>query len=143
MEIFDVFTMNGIENNPAAGKIFLENVILKVSQTHFSKDFYPKGGINFSKGGGLWSPLGTQEAIIYRLVLTNPDFGPYLPFCFFGSLKRAWPPQVPLWVWGLKTGPKSWFTWWTFWVTCYLEIMFPTFLTLSILVKGDPYIKIG
>ena len=46
MEIFDVFSMNGIEN-------FLENVILKVSQTHFSKDFYPKGGHKFFKGGGL------------------------------------------------------------------------------------------
>ena len=44
MEIFDVFSMNGIENYPAAGEIFLENVIPKVSQTHFSKDFYPKGG---------------------------------------------------------------------------------------------------
>ena len=51
MEIFDVFSMNGIENYPAAGEFFLENVILKVSQTHFSKDFYPKGGINFSRGG--------------------------------------------------------------------------------------------
>ena len=36
--------MNGIENYPAAGEDFLENVIFKVSQTHFSKDFYPKGG---------------------------------------------------------------------------------------------------
>ena len=44
MEIFDVFSMNGIENYPAAGEFFLENVILKVSETHFSKDFYPKGG---------------------------------------------------------------------------------------------------
>ena len=57
MEIFDDFSLNGIEN-------FLENVILKVSDT-FSKDFYPKegpmppppwlrqgGGINFSRGGG-------------------------------------------------------------------------------------------
>ena len=35
MEMFDVFSMNEIEN-----------VILKVSQTHFSKDFYPKGGGN-------------------------------------------------------------------------------------------------
>ena len=25
MEIFDVFTMNGIENNPAVGDFFLEN----------------------------------------------------------------------------------------------------------------------
>ena len=41
MEIFDVFSINGIEN-----------VILKVSQTHFSKDFYPKGGHKFFKGAG-------------------------------------------------------------------------------------------
>ena len=32
MEIVDVYSMNGIENNPASGEIFLENVILKVSQ---------------------------------------------------------------------------------------------------------------
>ena len=51
MEIFDVFSMNGIENYPAAGDFFLENVILKVSQTNFSKDFYPKGGHKFFKGG--------------------------------------------------------------------------------------------
>ena len=55
MEIFDVFSMNGIENYPAAGEIFLENVILKVSDT-FSKDFYPKEGpmppLGFAKGGG-------------------------------------------------------------------------------------------
>ena len=44
MEIFDVFSMNGIENYPATGENFLENVILKVSHTHFSKDFYPKSG---------------------------------------------------------------------------------------------------
>ena len=47
MEIFDVFSMNGIENYPAAGVFFLENVILKVSQTHFAK-----GGHTFFKGGG-------------------------------------------------------------------------------------------
>ena len=70
MEIFDVFSMNEIENYPAAGEFFLENVILKVSQTHFSKDFYPKGGpmpppwlrqgggINFSRGGGNAPPRG-------------------------------------------------------------------------------------
>ena len=52
MEIFDVFSMNGIENYHAAGEQFLEKVILKVSQTHFSNDFYPKGGTNFSRGGG-------------------------------------------------------------------------------------------
>ena len=47
MEIFDVFS---IENYPAAGEFFLENVILKVSLTHFFKDFYPKGGVNLSRG---------------------------------------------------------------------------------------------
>ena len=47
MEIFDVFSMNGIEN------------YLKVSQTHISKDFYLKGGIRFSRGGGGGNaPLG-------------------------------------------------------------------------------------
>ena len=52
MDIFDVFSMNGIVNYPAAGDFFLGNVILKVSQTHF---FYPKGGpmplLGFAKGG--------------------------------------------------------------------------------------------
>ena len=58
MEIFDVFSMNGIENYPAAGEFFLENVILKVSQTHFPKDLYPKGGpmppppLALPRGGG-------------------------------------------------------------------------------------------
>ena len=53
MEIFDVFSMNGIENYPAAGENFLENVILKVSQTHFpSTYFYPKGGWAMPPLGG-------------------------------------------------------------------------------------------
>ena len=43
MEIFYVFSMNGIENG-------IENVILKVSQAHFSNDLYSKGGIHFSRG---------------------------------------------------------------------------------------------
>ena len=51
VEIFDVFRLNGIEKYPSAGENFLENGILNVSRTHFSKDFYPKGGINFSRGG--------------------------------------------------------------------------------------------
>ena len=70
MEIFDFFSMNGIENYPAVGEFFLENVILKVSQTHFSMDFYPKGpgGINFSRGdaplgaGGCEVPCGRQAS---------------------------------------------------------------------------------
>ena len=51
IEIFDVFSMNGIANNPASGEFFLENVILKVSQTHFPRISIPRGGINFSRGG--------------------------------------------------------------------------------------------
>ena len=59
MEIFDVFSMNGIENYPAASEIFLENVILKVSQTHFPRISTPRrgqGGHTFFKGGN--APLG-------------------------------------------------------------------------------------
>ena len=54
MEIFDVFSMNGIENNPASGEIFLENVILKVSQTHFPRISIPRrlGGAYIFQGGG-------------------------------------------------------------------------------------------
>ena len=47
MEIFDVFSMNGIENYPAAGEFFLENVILKVSDK-LSQGFIFQGGANAS-----------------------------------------------------------------------------------------------
>ena len=43
MDIFDVFSMNGIENYSVAGEFFLENIIFKVSQTHHTL-FYPKSG---------------------------------------------------------------------------------------------------
>ena len=33
--------------------------------------------------------MGTQETIIYRLVLTNPGFGPYLLFSIFWELKKG------------------------------------------------------
>ena len=49
--------MNGIENYPAAGGNFLENVILKVSQTNFSKDLYSKKGIIFSRGVAVTYPV--------------------------------------------------------------------------------------
>ena len=61
MEICDVFSMDGIENNPASGDIFLENVILKVSQTHFSRISIPRGGIHFSRGGNAPPPRGGCE----------------------------------------------------------------------------------
>ena len=51
MEIFDVFSMNGIENYPAAGEIFLENVILKVSDK-LSQGFIFQGGANAPPLGG-------------------------------------------------------------------------------------------
>ena len=47
------------ENNPTAGEFFLENVILKVTQTHFSKDFYPKGG-----GGNAPIPLVSPRGAV-------------------------------------------------------------------------------
>ena len=57
MEIFDVFCMK------------LENVILKVSQTHFPKGFYPKeprGGHKFFKAGN--APLGGGGAVKYPVI---------------------------------------------------------------------------
>ena len=52
MDIFDVFSMNGIENYHAAGENLLENVILKVSQTHFPRISTSRGGGHkFFKGG--------------------------------------------------------------------------------------------
>ena len=58
MEIFDVFSMNGIENNPASGEIFLENVILKVSQTHFPRISIPRGANAPPPRGGREVPCG-------------------------------------------------------------------------------------
>ena len=62
MEIFDVFSMNGIENNPASGEFFLENVIFKVPQTHFSRIYIPRGGpmppLGLAKGGHKFSKGG-------------------------------------------------------------------------------------
>ena len=49
LKFFDVFSINRIENYPAAGETFLENVILKVSQTLF-QGFLPQGGHKFFKG---------------------------------------------------------------------------------------------
>ena len=57
------FNINEVESYPAAGNFFLENVILRVSQSHFSKDFYPKGWHKFFKGGN--APLGGGGAVKY------------------------------------------------------------------------------
>ena len=54
MEIFDVFKHEWNRNYPAAGEFFLENVILKVSQTHFFKDF---------QGGPMPPPLASPVLI--------------------------------------------------------------------------------
>ena len=77
MEIFDVLSINRIENYPAAGEFFLENFILEVSQTHFSKDFYRKGRHTFSKGGAMPPPpLGGGGAVKYPdpLLLLLPSY---------------------------------------------------------------------
>ena len=48
--------------------------------------------------------MGTQETIIYRLVMRNHDFG-----AFKKKAKWAWPPR---WRQRIKTQPKSWPTFW-------------------------------
>ena len=48
-----------------AGEHFLENFILKVSQTHFSKDFYPKSGLMPPP------PLGCEVPWLNYLVLVT------------------------------------------------------------------------
>ena len=51
-------------------------------------------------------------------------------FGFFGPCmgpKIGVAPRMPIWVWGLKTQPKSWPTGWTFWANHLLEIMFLKF----------------
>ena len=56
---------------------------------------------------------GPKSLLKYQLfqirayVLTNPGFGPYLLFSIFWALKNGMAPQLPLWVWGLQTRPKS------------------------------------
>ena len=52
MDIFDVFSMNGIVNYPAAGEFFLENVILKFSQTLFQGFLSQGGAYIFQEAGG-------------------------------------------------------------------------------------------
>ena len=98
MEIFDVFSMNGIENNPASGEIFLENVILKVSQTHFSRISIPRGGGHKFFKGGQCPPLGgavKYPALILKFkisyknikILTKSNFQEYRLINFFFATK--------------------------------------------------------
>ena len=70
--------MNGIENYPAVGGNFLENVIPKVSQAHFSKDFYPKGGTLIFQGGAAMPSLrgggGSEVPCKRQLAFSKPFF---------------------------------------------------------------------
>ena len=88
MEIFDVFSMNGIGNYPAAGDMFKIFFILKVSQTHFSKDFYPNGGYTFFKGGGQFPPKGAvkypTETTVNSMLLCHAMSGCDTTSGFFG-----------------------------------------------------------
>ena len=82
MEMFDVFSMNGIEN-----------VILKVSQTHFPKDFYPKGGpmppLGFAKGGhkffkgGQCPPRGAVKYPVLKVPMHNSKVNDFVNFELF------------------------------------------------------------
>ena len=82
MDIFDVFSMNGIVNYPAAGEFFLENVILKFSQTLF-QGFLSQGGAYIFQeaggggvGGGAMPPLG--GAVKYPALYTRLSRGNFL-----------------------------------------------------------------
>ena len=58
------------------------------------------------------------------------SYDAYFSFSIFWATfggKMGWPPHAPLMFWGLQTRPKSWPTWWTFWVNRYLDIMFSKF----------------
>ena len=76
---------------------------------------------------GLKIFMGTQETIIYRLLVRNPSYDAYFSALIFRPLlavKWAWPPHTLLMIYGLQTRPKRWPTRCTFWVHYYLEIMF-------------------
>ena len=76
MDIFDVFSMNGIVNYPAAGEFFLENVILKVSQTLFQGFLSQGGAYIFQGGGGNAPPRG--GAVKYPALYTRLSRGNFL-----------------------------------------------------------------
>ena len=83
---------------------------------------------------GLTIFVGTQENIIYRLLVRNPSWGFFFQFSLSGPLlagKWAWPPCVLLMVWGLLTRRKS--------CQRYLKIMFSKFSG----VKCEPHLKRG
>ena len=71
----------------------------------------------------------------FKKILRNPCYHTYFWFWLFGQFlagKWAWPPWAPLMIWIHQTQlPKGWSTGWTFWVNCYLEIMFFKFAGLN------------
>ena len=78
---------------------------------------------------GLKVFMGTQETIIYRLVVRNLSYDAYFSvLIFWGKMGVATTrPHAPLIFWGLQTQSKSWPTGWTFWANRYLKIMFSKF----------------
>ena len=50
MEIFDVFSINGIENYPAAGEFKKKMLFLRSHKHTFPRISTPRGGIHFSRG---------------------------------------------------------------------------------------------
>ena len=66
-------------------------------------------------------------------------------FNFWGHFWRGKGRGRHLRVWDLKTRPKSWPTLGSFWVTCYLKIVFPNFQTLfpnfQTLVQAFQFLK--
>ena len=57
MQIFDVFSMNGIENIRAVGEFFKKMLFLRSHRHTFPRISTPRGGAYIFQGGGQCSPL--------------------------------------------------------------------------------------
>ena len=85
---------------------------------------------------GLKFCMVIQETIIYRLVMKNHGFEPYLPYSIFWTVlgpKEGVAPQIPIIDMGLEpqNPTKKLTNLIDLLFTCYLEVVFPNFLNLD------------
>ena len=76
MEIFDVFSMNGIENYPAAGEFKKKMLFLRSHSHTFPRISTPIRGLNFSRGGCEvpWTRPWQKKRFIYNFFLFSTFF---------------------------------------------------------------------